>query len=218
MSIVIPSYAPGAIASYSDLITEIRDLMDDANYDQATIDRAIRKAEAEFNRSLRAPEMEQRTLLTVTSELTALPPDFLQLRFIFQEGSPDSPLKSMSPAGMLATYAGVAGTPAAYSIEASQIRVGPVGDTTLELVYYRTIPQLSNAQTANWLLLAHPDIYVAATMYHLCHRERDSEGMAQWSQEVVALTQSINNATLGNRWGAGPLVPTGLRQVGGARC
>ncbi|MGJ3630220.1 phage adaptor protein [Sphingomonas sp. MMS24-JH45] len=134
MSIAIPTYAPGAITNYAELVVEIRDLMDDADYSQQAIDRALRKAEAEFNRTLRTPEMETRVVLSITSELTPLPNDFLELRYIFSEGSPDTPLKSMSPAGMLSAYSGVSGTPQAYTIEGGQLRIGPVGNATLEMV------------------------------------------------------------------------------------
>lgn len=217
MSIAIPTYAPGAIASYADLITEIRDLMDDADYRQDIIDRAIRKAEAQFNRELRTLDMETRTILTVTGELTQLPADFLELRYVFQEGSPDTPLRSMSPAGMLSTYYGVSGVPQAYAIEGNMLRVGPVGPTTLEMVYYKTIPQLSDGQVSNWLLATHPDIYIAGTMYWLCFRERDSDGMANWAQLTGTLLASLATASTRARWGAAPLTPRGIQQTGCVR-
>ncbi|MGJ3625960.1 phage adaptor protein [Sphingomonas sp. MMS24-JH45] len=184
MSIAIPTYAPGAITNYAELVVEIRDLMDDADYSQQAIDRALRKAEAEFNRTLRTPEMETRVVLSITSELTPLPNDFLELRYIFSEGSPDTPLKSMSPCWMLSAYSGVSGTPQAYTIEGGQLRIGPVGNATLEMVYYRPLSALSDAQVSNWLLAKHPDLYVAGVMYHLARRERDRDGMAQAAQEV----------------------------------
>lgn len=217
MSIAIPTYAPGAIASYSDLIAEIRDLSDDTDYRQEVIDRALRKAEAQFNRVLRTPEMETRAILTITGELTQLPSDFMALRYIFQEGSPDTPLKSMSPAGMLATYGGNAGFPEAYSIEGNRLRVGPVGNATLEIVYYTPLPPLSDAQVSNWLLAKHPDLYVSGVMYHLAARERDSEAMSSRAQEVGAMLESIRTAAMANRWGAAPLTPSGINQVRGAR-
>lgn len=217
MSIAIPTYAPGAISSYSELIDEIRDLMDDADYSQAAIDRALRKAEAEFNRTLRTPEMETRALLNVVSEITPLPSDFLALRFIFQEGSPDRVLKSMSPAGMLAAYRGMAGCPEAYTIAGKELRVAPVGVTNLEMVYYRPLPALSDAQVSNWLLAKHPDLYVAGVMYHLARRERDSDGMAQAAQEVAMLTATIREQSQRERWGAAPLTPAGIGQVRGVR-
>lgn len=217
MSIAIPTYAPGAISNYNDLIAEIRDLSDDADYRQDVIDRALRKAEAEFNRTLRTPEMEARVILSVTGELTTLPEDFLELRYVFQEGQPDAILRSMAPAGMLSTYYGRSGSPEAYTIEGRSIRVGPVGNATLEMLYYQAIMQLSDGQVSNWLLRKHPDLYVAGAMYHLASRERDSDGVNKWSQEVSALTNAIQNAAARNRWGSAPLTPTGIRQVGRVR-
>lgn len=217
MSIAIPTYAPGAINSYNDLVIEVRDLMDDVDYPQTAIDRALRKAEAEFNRTLRTPDMETRSVITVASELTQLPSDFLELRYIFSEGSPDTPLKSMSPAGMLSTYSGVTGTPEAYTIEAGNLRIGPVGNATVEMVYYRPLPPLSDAQVSNWLLSKHPDLYVAAVMFHLAGRERDTAAQAERAQEMLTLIDRVNGAAQRMRWGAAPLMSAGLRQVRGAR-
>ena len=104
MSIALPVYPAGTIASYAEFIAEIRDMQDNAAYDEPTIDRALRKAEAMFNRSLRSPDMETRIMFAITDELTALPADFLEMRFIFQDGSPDSPMTSMSPAPAISKW------------------------------------------------------------------------------------------------------------------
>lgn len=213
MSIAIPTYAPGSITSYNELVTEIRDMMDDVDYDQEAIDRALRKAEAEFNRTLRTPDMETRAVFTITSEMTQLPDDFLEMRFIFVEGMPDQPLASMSPAGMLANYYGRSGCPMAYTIEGNYLRVGPVGNAAVEMVYYARIGALTSAMVSNWLLRKHPDLYVAGVMYHLARRERDQDGMSQAAQEVSALTDSINASARSARWGSAPLTPRGVSQV-----
>lgn len=217
MSIAIATYAPGAIASYADLVAEIRDMADDADYAQDAIDRALRKAEAQFNRTLRTPDMEARIVLQVTTELTSLPSDFLEMRSIYQEGSPDLPLASMSPHGLVSTYRGVAGFPTAYAIEGSMLRVGPVGTAALDMSYYAGLPALSDAQVSNWLLQKQPDLYVAGALYHIARRERDTEGQQQAAQEVEALLAGIMNASQRARWGAAPLVPNGMMQVRGAR-
>lgn len=217
MSIAIPTYAPGAISNYSELVDEIRDMMDDADYSQEAIDRALRKAEAEFNRTLRTPDMETRLVFDITSELTQLPEDFHEMRFIFVESQPDRGLASMSPAGMLSAYGGVSGCPRAFAIEGRMLRVGPVGNVTVEMVYYQRVPGLSDATVSNWLLRKHPDLYVAGVLYHLARRERDADGMAQAAQEVATLTDSIQRNANSTRWGAAPLIPTGLRQMGYAR-
>ena len=217
MSIAIPTYAPGSITSYSELVTEIRDMMDDADYNQEAIDRALRKAEAEFNRTLRTPDMETRAVFTVSSDLTALPTDFLEMRFIFVEGMPDQPLASMSPSGLLATYYGRSGCPMAYTLEGGNIRVGPVGTAAVEMVYYQRILGLTDAQVSNWLLRKHPDLYVAGVLYHLARRERGEAGMAQAAQEVSTLMGSIQSSAQKARWGSAPLVTRGIQQVRGAR-
>lgn len=217
MSIAIPTYAPGSITSYSELVTEIRDMMDDADYNQEAIDRALRKAEALFNRELRTPDMETRAVFTVSGDLTALPADFLEMRFIFVEGMPDQPLASMSPSGLLATYYGRSGCPMAYTLEGGNLRVGPVGTAAVEMVYYQRILGLTDAQVSNWLLRKHPDLYVAGVLYHLARRERDEAGMAQAAQEVSTLMGSIQSAAQKARWGSAPLVTRGIAQVRGAR-
>lgn len=217
MSIAIPTYAPGAISSYADLLDEIRDLSDDTDYDQDVINRAIRKAEAQFNRTLRTPEMETRSVVTVADERTQLPSDFLELRLVFQEGQPDAPLRSMSPAGMLQAFAGVSGAPEAYTIEGGYLRVAPVGSSTLEIVYYAPLPPLSDGQVSNWLLVKHPDLYVAGVMSWLSFRERDAQAMSFWTGLVASLTAAITESAAKNRWGAAPLTPAGITQVRGAR-
>lgn len=217
MSIAIPTYAPGSITSYSELVTEIRDMMDDADYNQEAIDRALRKAEALFNRELRTPDMETRAVFTVSSDLTALPADFLEMRFIFVEGMPDQPLASMSPAGLLSSYYGRSGCPMAYLIEGQNLRVGPVGTAAVEMLYYQRILGLTDAQVSNWLLRKHPDLYVAGALYYLYERERDETGMDKALNNVVGILESINSAAKKARWGSAPLVTRGIQQVRGAR-
>lgn len=217
MSIAIPTFAPGAIATYGDLLTEIRDLMDDADYSQQAIDRALRKAEAEFNRSLRTPEMEAQAFVDVTAERSPLPADFLQLRALYQVGTDLRVIGSMSPATADALHGSLSGNPTGYVIEGDLLRVTPVGDTKLQILYYQAIPPLTEAQPSNWLLRQHPDLYIAGVMYHLARRERDSDGMAQAAQEVTTLLDAVRQSSNRARWGAAPITPMGIRQVRGPR-
>ncbi len=213
MSIAIPVYAAGSIATYSDLLEEVRDLLDNASYPQNSFDRALRKAEAHFNRELRTPDMETTLNFTATSEYETLPADLLELRFVYQDNNPDTPLRTMSPAGLLAAFNGRAGVPMAYAIEGGRVRIGPSGTTTLTMVYFARIPALTEASVSNWLLEKHPDLYVAGVMYHLARRDRDTAEMQMTLAEVEGLIQRINQAGAKARWGAGPLIPAGIRQV-----
>jgi hypothetical protein len=217
MAIVTSQFAPGAIASYADLLAAVRDEISDSAYPTAAIDRAIRLAEAYFNRELRTPEMEQQFTLTVTAELTTLPNDFLSLRSISEVANPSFVLKSMSPAALIYLYGEMAGTPHAYAIEGRSIRVAPVGTATFTLDYYAKIPLLTVDTPNNWLLLAHPDLYLRGVMYYLYIRDKDRTGMEESLQAMLGILQSIREAANRNRWGSGPLNPRGIRQVRGSR-
>lgn len=217
MSIALNLAAPSAIGSYADLIDEVRDMMDDDAYDTSKIDRAIRKAEAMFQRELRTPEMETSTIFAMTTESIALPVDFLEMRSIWVVGDPNRQLIGVAPATRVNTYSGRSGEPVAYSIESNLLRVAPVGNVTIEMLYYQQITPLSSVTPQNWLLDLHPDLYSSAVLYYLAIRERDSELEASSLQRTLGLLESIKVAEMKRRWGGAPLVPQGIMQVRGPR-
>lgn len=144
MAISIDTSPANAISDLNDLIVEVRDEMDDDAFAVDKIYRAITRAEAIFNRELRCPKMETEYQLAVTGEQTELPVDFLQLRAVYAEGSPDNPLDSLSPAGLRQRYQGVAGTPKGYAIENRRLIVGPVpvnNDTVNDFEWYRGLSE-----------------------------------------------------------------------------
>jgi len=155
MAIAISTYAAGSIADYSDLIAEIRDMMDDADYSDAVIARAMRKAEGEFNSLLRVPDMETRATLAVTDGFAALPSDYSQLRFVRTLGDYPATLPNITAGEMGDGFA----YPYGYSIEGREIRVVPAKTASISFTYYQKIPPLSEAIPANWLLTKHPSLY-----------------------------------------------------------
>ncbi len=218
MPIAIDTSPANAISDLNDLVIEVRDEMDDDAFAIDKIYRAIARAEAMFNRELRCPRMETEYDLSVTAEATDLPTDFLQLRTVYAEGSPDNPLDTMSPAGLRQRYRGQTGERVqAYAIENRRLLVGPVGDATLTLVYYARIPSLTDSNPSNWLLDENPDLYLHQVLAILFNKIGDSERAAANATYAANLLGSINDAGKKNRWGAGPLVPRGMQQVYGAR-
>jgi len=217
MTIAISTSPANTLSNLSDLVEEVRDEMDDSAYAVNRIYKAIARAEAVFNRDLRVPKMETETQIAVTSEATDLPLDFLQLRTVYQEGSPDSPLLSMSPAGLRGLYSGRAGTPHACAIENRRLIVGPVGETLLTLLYFARIPSLTDSNPTNWLLDEHPDVYLHQVLAILYNKQGDSERAALNLTIARDIIAAVNSSGSKNRWGAGPLVPMGIAQVYGAR-
>lgn len=217
MSIAVVTSPANSISTLADLVTEIRDEMDDTAFAADKINRAIGRAEAVFNRDLRHPKMETEYQFTATVEATELPGDFLQLRSVYQEGSPDNPLTSMSPAGLRQLYMGGTGTPAAYALENRRLVIAPVGTAALTILYYARIPALTDSNPSNWLLDEHPDVYLHQCLAILFNKIGDSERAALNLTIARELIESINDSGKKNRWGAGPLVPLGRKQVWGAR-
>lgn len=217
MTIAVNTSPTNSISNLGDLVTEIRDEMDDAGLAADKIYRAIGRAEAVFNRELRVPQMETEYEFSVTAEQTDLPSDFLQLRTVYQEGSPDSPLRSMSPAGLRNLFMGISGTPCAYALENRRIMIAPVGNTTLTILYYARVPALTDSNPSNWLIDEYPDIYLHYTLSILFNKTGDSERAALNLGIAQDLIEQANATGRKARWGAGPLRPLLVQQVTGAR-
>jgi hypothetical protein len=218
MSIVaFPTDPENYISNLTQLIEEIRDEMDDSSYPLDKIYRAIGRAEAMFNRQIRAPQMETEIDIGVTSEATDLPADFLALRSVYQEGSPDKALRSMSPAGLRSLYLGRSGTPQAYAIENMRLVIGPVGDASITLLYYAKLVPLTENNPTNWLLRDYPDLYLHQTLAILFGKTGDRERASDNLGIATALIEQINAAGRKARWGASPLTPSLVTQVAGTR-
>lgn len=206
-----------SIATFSDLVAEIRDEMDDDGYSLDKIKRALTRAEAIFNRELRVPMMETQLTLAVTTEAQSLPADYLGLRAIYRDGDDDVTLRSTSPASLRMQYGGRAGTVAAYAIEGQSIIFGPVGSATVKMLYYARIPALTAENPANWLLLSDPDLYLHQTLAILFAKTGDRERAADNLGVAMGMIEQLNNAGRKARYGAAPLSPILVTQVSGSR-
>lgn len=215
MTLSINTSPANAIANLTDLIEEIRDELDYDNFSLDKIYRAIGRAEARFNRDLRVERMEAETTLSITEEATDLPLDFLELRHIYAEGSPDNPLRTMSPAGIRSLYLGQSGTPKAYAIENRRIVVAPVGSASLTLNYYQRIPSLTVDNPANWLVEDMPDLYLHQVLAILFNKLSDPAAAQTNQLAADSIVDSANKAAFAGHWGSAPLVPVLVRQVGG---
>lgn len=205
------------ISNLTQLIEEIRDEMDDSGYSLDKIYRAIGRAEAMFNRQLRCPQMETETDLNVTSEATELPLDFIALRAVYLEGSPDNTLLAMSPAGLRYQYQGRDGTPKAYALENNRLLVAPVGNASVTITYYAKLVPLTDNNPTNWLLRDYPDLYLHQTLAILFGKTGDRERAADNLSIATALIEQVNNAGRKARWGSAPLSPVLVTQVPGSR-
>lgn len=111
---------------------------------------------------LRARQMEQRATATADDEYLALPSDYLEMIYLKANGSPDTFLDPMTP--IQATRSAKNDTTddlKNFTVVGSEIKFTPTpaSATTVEMLYYRTVPGLV-ANSTNWLLTAAPHVYL----------------------------------------------------------
>jgi len=220
MAIALSVVTPGTIGDYSNLQDLVARYMDRDDLD-ADIANFIVIVEAEANRVLRAVNMETKTLWVIDDETFALPSDFRRLRKMHIEGEPDRPLTEISPVAAPMIYDGSAGTPRSYWIEGRVLTLAPppANETTFRVTYYAKITPLTPDTPINWLLEEHPDVYVWGVLREAAAFIRDPEAIGFADQRFNTALAQLQQESRNDRFGGGPLVPTGMRQpCGGVRC
>lgn len=142
------------------------------------IDRLTKLAEARFERELRLSDQISSTSLTVSSGLSSLPADFLEV--IGLTNATGVELVAQSP-----QYAGQTGATAFYSIEGDQI-VTKAADGDYILKYYAAIPTLTSGLTStNWLLSSHPGVYLYGLGCEVAKYVSDADRAAAYSTALA---------------------------------
>jgi hypothetical protein len=219
ISLNIASISP--IENYDDLQNEILNWMD-REEDAAAIARVpkwILFAESWFNRELRTIDMERSVLFSIADEDTPLPSDFLGMRAIYQETTPDFPLNGMSPDQLRREFGGQGGIPHAYAIVGGGIRVAPVPETELlyNMDYHGRIENLSVTAPSNWLLEQAPDLYLFAALFFGYTWAKNPESAAEVRDLAIAILERLKVTANAARWGAGQK-PNPVRQATRGRC
>jgi hypothetical protein len=84
------------------------------------------------------------------------------------------------PSYLQASFDAGAGTPRVFTIEGAALKIRPLDGTALELDYFQKLPALSDVQTSNWLLAAHPDLYLFGALVEAEAFNKDADSAALW--------------------------------------
>jgi hypothetical protein len=178
--------------------TTVDDAMDDL----------IDLAEARLNRALRVAEMEASATITLTSGVGDLPDDYLEWREVW---SGTARLTYTTPGRAQSDYAYAAYTPGEFTIVGSNLYAYPVGsDPDITLKYYQTIPALSDSNTSNWLLTAHPDAYLFSVVSEANAFLLIPEGAALWAQRAANVIEEITAQDRGKRYANVAIMTRGI--------
>lgn len=167
--------------------------------------------EAFVNRNLRVRQMTTSTTLTPVSGSATLPSDYLEWVRVTWTGSARRELEYVHPSVLQAYYPdSAAGTPAHFTIEGSTLKIRPTDGTGLEFLYVQKVPALSDSATTNWLLTAHPDLYLFGTLVEANAFIQNPEVAGLWKQrrdELIAEIARLDQFTRS---------PSSIRIVGSA--
>lgn len=218
MPVSLPIVAPGTIGSYSDLLVLLAQYMDRDDLGDR-FPAFLAMAEAQIGRVLRDLNQETRDLWVISAETYELPANFRKMRKIHIEGNPDRPLDEISPVAAPRRFSGDSGTPLAYWREGSTLVFAPPPDMpyTFRVTYFVRIEPLSVDVPTNWLLELHPDIYLWGVLREAAAYIRDPDAVAYSEGRFATAIEELKAESATDRWGGGPLVPTGINQVRAGR-
>ena len=154
----------------------------------------ITLAEAYLNRNIRVRQMETVQTLTTSSGTANLSDDYLAWKRMTYIGDPYKSIAYMHPNVFNAFQPTVAeGDPVNFTIEGSNIYIRPYNDSaSFEFLYYAKIPALSDDNTSNWLLEAHPDLYLAASLAEANAYLINPEHATLWRQKADDIIGQMN--------------------------
>lgn len=186
-----------AISTFSELKSSIAAWADRTDL-TSTIPDFITLAESRINRRLRVREMENSASITVTSGTGSLPTGFLAVKRVIATGvSPTRVLQYADPNWYMEAFPDQddGNDPTFYTIIGTSIYV----TTNVTLIYWKSIPALSDSNTTNWLLTKAPDIYLQASLAELEGYTENPEGMAMRLQLFEAGCADLERADIMHR-------------------
>lgn len=175
-----------AIATYTDLQSTVADYLARSDLNSRIPD-FITLAEARFNRSLRAREMEIEAPVTLTAGSGPLPVDYLEWHSVVWTGSArtqDLQFHSADSENWRRRYR-PNGDPQMYTVKAGKLTIRPVVAGTVTFTYYQKIPPLASNPT-NWLLTKSPDLYLYTTLAEAMLYVKDEQRTIQYLQAAKA--------------------------------
>lgn len=156
------------------------------------LDEFIVLAEAGFNRVLRVRAMEATMNSTaLTDGAAALPTAFRAFKEVRHGGSTNY---TLTPKSLEWVRSQAASTSDArhFAVSGTQVicwpRNGPILGT-----YYRSIESIADTES-NWLLTAHPDLYLFACLTEAAIYSFDDTRAAFWRQRASALLNEIQES------------------------
>lgn len=174
-----------AIGTYAELVTAGSKWFMDRDI-STEMDEIIQLFTGYINTRLRCRQMETIASIAASSNTYALPSDYLEYKRVVEKASIRRPLKYISEDAIESLYPDRAsGLSNHFTIIGSTIYTFPLSTTDIELTYYTKIPLLSSGATTNWLLTAHPGLYLHGCKMYAAEFTEDTGGVFEKEATIV---------------------------------
>lgn len=206
-----------AISTFNELKTAVLEWSDAEGQIEDKLDEFVSMATHSFNYgapgvpALRTRQMVTTTDLTPTASVCTLPTDYLQYRRVVEKASIRRELSYITPSSVEDMYADRGSRLSNhFTIIGSTLRMFPLSSNAIELTYFQKIPELTDAAPTNWLLTAHPSIYLQATLMQVGIFMRHDDLTARSAQFISSLIPGLQSADVMANYAYAPSRPRGM--------
>ena len=198
-----------SITSYSELPTSVANWLsrDDLT---SIIPDLVMLGEKRIFREVRCRAMEAALAAQTSSGVIPVPARYLELKFVYVVGTPNTPLKRMSLSQLHTEYPlrSASGKPTAIAREGSNFIFGPFpnDDYIISGVYYSK--PTSIATVANYLFTENPDLYLFAALCEATPYLKDDKRIPIWEAKLKQIMYQLANEDAEESGSGGGIVVT----------
>ena len=162
----------------------------------ARIPQYVGLAEVMIRRELRVKGLDAGlTTLTITDGVATVPDGLMEVTSMTQTASPYRRILPL-PLEQIKSMTPISGTgPRYFDRVGSSFIFYPANSATASLAYRKSLTPLSADSDTNWLLLAHPDVYLYGTLIQ-ADRRLIGPRLSEWKEGFAQAMASIQNNSL----------------------
>ncbi len=193
------------VTNYATLQAHIADTLNRSDL-TGVIPNFIQQFEAQAKRDMRLVKFTDRGSFSVSADGVSLPSDLYRLESWYHDGATYfGPIQIVGPdeIGRLKGAYGDTGVPQFAAIVDGVARFAPEPDATYytKMTYHRTVTDLSNTNTTNWLLTQAPDIYLYGALAESAPYLKDDERVGLWKTLLEERVETLHMANVDAQFG-----------------
>lgn len=195
MTIIVQTTASASSRDYDWLKSAIAKWSGNRSDLAALIPDFVMLAERRINADLESRQQESLVSLSLAQGALSvpIPSDAREIRALSQVSGGELeyvPPTTFNARQMQATT----GAPRFYTVIGSDAFIGPVPDAdyALQLAYSQYVPALADNAGTNWLIVQHPEVYLAASMCESIAYTKNMDALPMWEGKYATALAGVN--------------------------